>query len=448
MTTANRTQTGKSMRTGKTTPMTGKTPNWGNAIKKEVKGVNGKMNGKAEKYPIIPSSWAKNPNWVDYETEMVLDISADDLQDVAALFDKITNWTCPNPFEKIMWDKALTGLGFQTDEWGNYYSYVGIDPKVMFVSHLDTADSGLPKKIEKTVINQKMKTDGKTLLGADDRTGVAIILYMWSQGVEGLYYLFLGEERGCIGSSKAASDRFKVDAVISFDRRGYDSVITRQIGKRTASDEFAQALADALNLRGLEFKPDPTGSYTDSNEFADFVAECTNLSVGYKGAHTSQEVQDIGFMEILAYACADIDWEELPIIRDPKEHDDDYGGYGGYTFYHAGTGKRGNTNYKSIHSQPLEYPWGDDYGADVDVDEYEQSDAEDGRSHINSEVVQLLEKVGSDMWSRKGPDWADLWELAWLDDTFMKYVVKDMIMSHRLEFEDLVQRYYDIDLKF
>ena len=109
-----------------------------------------------------------------------------------------------------------------------------------------------------------------------------------------------------------------VDFVISFDRKGYDSVITFQSSGRTCSDKFAQDLAGLLNL---EMQPDPTGSYTDSNEFAYDVSECTNLSVGYFAQHTSKESQDLAFLEKLAVRLIRADWQSLRAYRDPMAID-------------------------------------------------------------------------------------------------------------------------------
>lgn len=61
--------------------------------------------------------------------------------------------------------------------------------------------------------------------------------------------------------------------------------------------------------------PDDGSSYTDSASYADTIAECTNLSVGCFGAHSTDEELDIAFLEQLAQACREIDWEGLPVAR-------------------------------------------------------------------------------------------------------------------------------------
>jgi len=104
-------------------------------------------------------------------------------------------------------------------------------------------------------------------------------------------------------------------AVISFDRYGDNSVITHQMGFRTASDAFANSFADALSMPQL--KPDTGGSYTDSNEYAEIVPECTNISVGYYSQHSTTESQDLAYLEKLVYALENADWSKLVYERDP-----------------------------------------------------------------------------------------------------------------------------------
>ena len=62
-------------------------------------------------------------------------------------------------------------------------------------------------------------------------------------------------------------------------------------------------------------------------KFMHIVPECTNISVGYYNEHTTREVQDIVYLQKLCKAVCEIDWDSLPIVRDPltiDEDDDDY----------------------------------------------------------------------------------------------------------------------------
>ena len=113
------------------------------------------------------------------------------------------------------------------------------------------------------------------------------------------------------------------DRMISFDRRGTNSVITHQRSYRCCSDEFADELANQLNkTNNFFYKKDDTGVYTDSAEFVNQIPECTNISVGYMKEHTFMESQDLFHLGKLAISVLDVDWENLPSKR--KAEDKEY----------------------------------------------------------------------------------------------------------------------------
>jgi hypothetical protein len=209
--------------------------------------------------------------------------------------------------------------GFERDKYGNYFLKLG-KSETMFTCHLDTATSTF-EKVKHVIDGNIIKTDGSTILGADDKAGMTIMLYMINKEVPGLYYFFLGEEVGCVGSGQAASlDFSSYKRCISFDRRGYGSVITHQLRGRCCSQEFANSLSEKLTSLGLEYSPDSTGIVTDSAMFVDQIPECTNLSVGYFNEHTRKESQDISYLKILCQICTEIEWEQLPTLRDPSKY--------------------------------------------------------------------------------------------------------------------------------
>jgi hypothetical protein len=244
-------------------------------------------------------------------------------KDVRATFLSLTTKTYPYGNEEDVM-QFMPKSELEKDQWGNYYKIIG-NSDTMFTSHLDTADRGDGKKV--TVLSYEKEgdeifvTDGTSILGADDKAGVAVMLYMMAHNIPGIYYFFIGEERGAIGSSKVA-DNFDtiehlrgVKKCISFDRRNYFSVITSQLGQTCCSNEFAQSLANELNKSGLELRLDNTGVFTDSASFMDLIAECTNVSVGYFSEHTHDETQNISYLERLAKACIAADWSTLSIKR-------------------------------------------------------------------------------------------------------------------------------------
>ena len=243
-------------------------------------------------------------------------------KDVRSTFISLVTETYPHGHEEEV-VPLISQAGLEKDQFGNYYKIIG-KSETMFTSHLDTADR---KKSKVTIYSEMdnnqehLMSDGTTILGADDKSGVAVMLYMIAHNVPGVYYFFIGEERGGIGSGKVSSVFEKVEHLkgmkrcISFDRRNYYSIITEQLGMECCSDEFAQALADQYNSKGMKFSLDPTGIYTDSASFIDQIPECTNISVGYFDEHTTKESQNITFLEKLAKASVQIKWEELPTAK-------------------------------------------------------------------------------------------------------------------------------------
>lgn len=247
---------------------------------------------------------------------------------VKDIFLKLTSTTMPHGNEKLA--EPYLPKGWKNDKHGNYYYVIGkSDPSVMFTCHLDTADHGQPKKVEHVIEGKIVKTDGKTILGADDKAGAAMMVYMIEKGFPGMYYFFIGEETGCIGSralkgylqSNKEDELYKnITKVVSLDRRDDNSIITFQCGERCCSDEFADDLAKQLNSAGgFKYVKDQGGLVTDSHHLADIIPECTNLSVGYDDQHSVREKQDIEFLQKLTDACMKVDWESLPIKRDPTK---------------------------------------------------------------------------------------------------------------------------------
>ena len=242
-------------------------------------------------------------------------------QFIPEIFIELTKNTYPHGSESIIADKmfklGLFPKGIDMDEHGNYFCKIG-ESRTIFASHLDTV-SKVHEPVNHVLDGFMIKTDGTTTLGADDKAGVTILTWMMKNEIPGLYYFFIGEECGCIGSSAAAkSGDFKdYDRIISFDRRATTSIITHQSWSRCCSDEFADAFCQELNKSGLSYVKDDGGVYTDSAEFVDIIPECTNVSVGYYKEHTFNESQDIEHLVKLADACLKVDWENLPTKRDP-----------------------------------------------------------------------------------------------------------------------------------
>lgn len=196
--------------------------------------------------------------------------------------------------------------------------------RVMFSCHVDTvhhASHGTRQPVEYDPFLQTAFPGKLQPLGADDAAGCWLMLQMLASGVEGTYVFHRGEEKGGIGSSHLAKHHQGFlkgfDYAIAFDRRGRSDVITHQSYGRCCSDSFAQALADQLNSRGLDYKPCDSGVFTDTANYTEIIPECTNLSCGYEHEHTADEQLDIEHLLAMRDALLTLVWEELPVARNP-----------------------------------------------------------------------------------------------------------------------------------
>ncbi|MFA5586132.1 MAG: hypothetical protein WDA02_06250 [Saccharofermentanales bacterium] len=224
--------------------------------------------------------------------------------------------------------------GMQEDEHGNFFIKIG-NSKTMFCGHLDTYSREY-KRVYHIIQDDIIMTDGTTTLGGDDKAGIVIMIKMIESGIPGLYYFFRGEEgvtspTGTWGSKQALKsykDIFKTyEKCIAFDRKGFSSIISQQSYSKCCSDDFVDALSNEFKKQGLEYEDDKTGMWCDSGVFMGIIPECTNLSVGYQNEHTFKETQDIEHLEKLVDACIKIDWEKLPVKRDPSKVSKSYGRY-------------------------------------------------------------------------------------------------------------------------
>ncbi len=261
---------------------------------------------------------------------------------IKSTFLKLTTKTYPFGFEDGLVDDMIQcGLfpkDLKEDQFGNFYYQVG-NSKTIFTSHLDTACQAqvdVSHVFDDDCGNEIVKTDGTSILGADDKAGVTILLWMMKHNIPGTYYFFYGEEVGCLGSTAASNliDEFSpYHRMVSFDRRGTNSVITHQSSTRTCSDKFAESLASEFNKLNLSYRKDDTGIYTDSAEFVRVISECTNISVGYYNEHTTNERQDLTHLANLADAVILIDWESLPTERDKTKTEYKSYSYSNYPTY-------------------------------------------------------------------------------------------------------------------
>lgn len=249
-----------------------------------------------------------------------------------------------SPIEQAFRDRFLMPLPTASyDEHLNIHVRVGTDPKVLWSCHTDTVHHAAGRQTL-TIVNDIASLSTKSrrrmsCLGADDTVGVWLCWALINRSVPGHYIFHYGEERGCVGSKALAKSHpdwlGQFSYAIAFDRAGYSDVITHQMGRRCASDEFARGLAERLNTElaspsgHAPYAPCDGGVYTDTNEYVKLIPECTNLSVGYKRQHSAEEWTDLAFAAHLLEALTTVDISTLPVARDPHAKDtyddDDYG---------------------------------------------------------------------------------------------------------------------------
>jgi hypothetical protein len=298
------------------------------------------------------------------------------------LFEMLTYMRPHNSEHELLWcEKYIVPVAPYQDAIGNYHRIIpnvdGTQPRVLFSAHTDTVhrDSGFQNLEYNAEINE-LRVQKSNCLGTDDATGVYLMLKMIEASVPGYYIFHRGEERGCIGSTWLATNTPEVltgiDIAVAFDRKGVTDVITHQMTGKCASDKCATQLADQLNLHSggqLQMKPSPDGVYTDTAEYNHLVPECFNLAVGYYSQHTSNESQDLTFLDHFLKACLNTQWHELGVHRSVTEVDD-YGRSprGGNGYY----GASHDSYLYLMHHYPAQFASYLEDAALLDEDEVEE----------------------------------------------------------------------------
>lgn len=162
-------------------------------------------------------------------------------------------------------------------------------------------------------------SDKTTILGADNKAGVTVLVSMILKKIPGHYIFFRAEELGCVGSldfkKNNYQDLVKYNKCIAFDRKGYSDLVYCQNDINTASLEFATALSNEFStISDINYKA-VEGGVTDSGSFKYLIPECINLSVGFFANHTVLEKQNLKFLQQVVNTAVKIDWENLPTFR-------------------------------------------------------------------------------------------------------------------------------------
>ena len=235
----------------------------------------------------------------------------------------------------------LLPLGGYSDAAGNVIVRVGDSSRVMWSSHTDTVHNKAGR--QRVVISGDSFKLGhgsdSSCLGADCTTGVWLMREMILAGVHGLYVFHDSEEVGGHGSAwlaKHTSQLLKgIDFCIAFDRKGFDSVITHQIGGRTASDSFVASIVPQLPHK---YQADQGGTFTDSANYVDLIGECSNLSVGYLAQHSKGETQSVSHALALRESMLRFDESKLVASRKAGEVDSEYWEMSGFNYWRVDSG--------------------------------------------------------------------------------------------------------------
>ena len=263
--------------------------------------------------------------------------------------------------QKEFCSRYLEPLMGSPDVFGNYVLQIGDKQEICFVAHHDTVHktSGRQRlRVKDGFVTLRDKTKGECL-GADCTTGIWLICNMIANKIPGVYVVHAGEELGCVGRGNLVNQHPKwidhVNYVIAFDMYGTKSIITHQMGRRTASDKFANKLKEVLDMEGLS--SDSNGSFTDSNEYKREVSECTNISIGYYSQHSTEEKQDLEYANDLLNSLLCADWSKLQYYRDNSivELDGLYGGWYGEDDYGWGYRNGSYHNYSGNNTALFDF---------------------------------------------------------------------------------------------
>lgn len=227
--------------------------------------------------------------------------------------------------QREMIDKFITPLGVMRDKRGNLWKWIGPPnktPAVLWSCHTDTVAKNKQKRVRQNVeanAQGLIYGDGSDVLGADDGAGIWVCRELILAKVPGLYVFHTAEEIGGQGSAWIAKKRAKkltgIDFAIALDRAGTQDIITHQGGFRCCSEEFSESLSAQLNEHGLSYRSSDGGTFTDTANYTNLIPECTNLSVGYEGAHSDKETLDKDHLFTLCEALKGLDFSKLAIKR-------------------------------------------------------------------------------------------------------------------------------------
>jgi hypothetical protein len=209
-----------------------------------------------------------------------------------------------------------------------------------FVAHTDTVHKIIPDG--DYVIYRDPKdgslfafdrvTNTMTGIGGDDKCGVMIALAMIRDLPACKAVFFRDEETGCQGAHKADKAFFDdCGFAIECDRRDNFHIIRDSSGVELYSDDFAEAIAPALETYGFV---EDDGTITDVLTLVEDIGigiSCCNLSAGYYLPHQADTyvipndvARTLALVKDMTKRLAGQRWEHTPPKRYARYADDNY----------------------------------------------------------------------------------------------------------------------------
>lgn len=234
----------------------------------------------------------------------------------------------------------IEGVECTWDNAGNVYFTKGISETYpVVVAHLDQVQKAHSKDFkavitEDIVFGYSPSEKEYQGLGADDKNGLWIALKCLETFDVIKVAFFVGEEIGCVGSSKCDMNFF-ADArfVVEPDRRGGNDLITEISGYDIASEAFL----NAFDYASFGYKK-TSGLMTDVLELTErgVGVACINMSCGYYNPHSDEEftvisdlLNALDLVEHIITTCTDVYAHKATYS---------YGGYNGKWGRHYGYG--------------------------------------------------------------------------------------------------------------
>lgn len=211
----------------------------------------------------------------------------------------------------------IEGATCTWDNAGNVYFVKGeSETYPVVVAHLDQVQKAHAKDFkavvtEDIVFGYSPSEKEYQGLGADDKNGLWIALKCLETFDVIKVAFFVGEEIGCVGSSKCDMNFF-ADArfVVEPDRRGGSDLITSISGYDIASKEFL----NAFDYASFGYK-ETSGLMTDVLELTErgVGVACINMSCGYYNPHSDEEftviadlLNALDLVEHIITTCTDV----------------------------------------------------------------------------------------------------------------------------------------------